>query len=95
MYEELASSDEGLFMDCSVNSLAYTMFNKHTKSTMESIKIIVNDVLTEVNPCENEYLDIISHNVEQDVADNIGNNVQSAEEDGNLDDDKYNATKIK
>lgn len=43
-------------------------------------KVIVNDVKIEVTSYEDEDFDLTSHNVEQGVADNIGN-MQSADED--------------
>lgn len=62
---------------------------------MEFIKVIVNEVQMEVTPHEDEHYDLNDHNVEQVVADNIVNKIQSTEKDGNLYDDKDNDTKRK
>ena len=82
-----------MFLGYSINSRAYIVFKKRTKSLIKSLKLIFNDVQTKVTPYEDEYFDLTSHNVEQGVTDNIGNNVQSVEEDENLDGDKDDATK--
>ena len=71
------------------------MFNKHTKSLIKPLKLNFNDVQTKVTPYEDEYYDLTSHNIEQGVAENIGNNVQSIEAYENLDDDKDSDTKRK
>lgn len=44
VYEDLASSDKGIFLGCSINSRIAKVFNKHTKSSMASIKVLVNGV---------------------------------------------------
>ena len=54
--EDVVSNDESIFMECSVNSRVYTMFNKHTKSTMGFIKVFVNDFKIEV---EDDVKDIL------------------------------------
>lgn len=57
-------------------------------------KVIANDVKIEVTSYEDEDFDFTNHNVEQGVADNIGN-MQSAEDDEHLDYDEDSATKRK
>lgn len=49
---------------------------------MESINFIFTYNNTEVTPHEDKDSDLTSHNIDQGVADNIKNNMQSAEEDG-------------
>ena len=41
-------SDEGIFLGYSTNSRAYRVFNKRTKTVMESINVEVDDVITKV-----------------------------------------------
>ena len=43
-----AKSDEGIFLGYSTTSWAYRVFNKRTKTVMESINVKVNDALTKV-----------------------------------------------
>ena len=40
-----AKSDEGIFFGYSVNSQAYSVFNKRTKMVMESINAIIDDAI--------------------------------------------------
>lgn len=77
--EHVVSSDEDIFMGCSIYSRAHTMFNRHTKSRMEFIKVFVNDFQIEVTPHQDEDSEFTSHNVELIVVDNIRNNLQSVE----------------
>ena len=41
-------SDEGIFLGYSTTSRAYRVFNKRTKTVMESINVKIDDVLTKV-----------------------------------------------
>ena len=43
-----AKSDEGIFLGYSTNSWAYKVFNKRTKTVMESINVEVDDAITKV-----------------------------------------------
>ena len=43
-----AKSDEGIFLRYSTNSRAYGLFNKRTKTVMESINVEVDDAITKV-----------------------------------------------
>ena len=43
-----AKSDEGIFLGYSTTSRAYRVFNKRTKTVMESINVKINDALTKV-----------------------------------------------
>ena len=43
-----AKSDEGIFLGYSTNSRAYRVFNKRTKTVMESINVEVDDAITKV-----------------------------------------------
>ena len=43
-----AKSDEGIFLGYSTTSLAYRIFNKRTKTVMESINVKIDDALTKV-----------------------------------------------
>ena len=43
-----AKSDEGIFLGYSTTSRAYRVFNKRTKTVMESINVKIDDVLTKV-----------------------------------------------
>ena len=43
-----AKSDEGIFLGYSTNSWAYRVFNKRTKTVMESINVEVDDAITKV-----------------------------------------------
>ena len=38
-----AKSDKGVFLDYSINSRAYRVFNLQTKTIMESINVVVDD----------------------------------------------------
>lgn len=73
--KDLTISDKGIFMGCCINIREY-------------IKLIVNNLQIEVTPHKEEDSDLIGHNAEHGVVDNIGNNLQSAKEDENLDDDE-------
>lgn len=73
------------------------MFNTHTHTQYmnESINFIVNGNQTEVNPHEDEDFDLTWYNVNQVVAESIGNNVWYVEEDGYSDDGEDNSTEGK
>ena len=43
-----AKSDEGIFLGYSTTSRAYRVFNKRTKTVMESINVKIDDALTKV-----------------------------------------------
>ena len=43
-----AKSDKGIFLGYSTTSRAYRVFNKRTKTVMESINVKIDDVLTKV-----------------------------------------------
>ena len=43
-----AKSDEGIFLGYSTTNRAYRVFNKRTKTVMESINIKIDDALTKV-----------------------------------------------
>ena len=43
-----AKSDEGIFLGNSVNSRAYRVFNKRTKTVMESINVVIDDAIPEM-----------------------------------------------
>ena len=43
-----AKSDEGIFLGCSTTSWVYRVFNKRTKTVMESINVKIDDALTKV-----------------------------------------------
>ena len=43
-----AKSDEGIFLGYSTTSRAYSVFNKRTKTVMESINVKIDDALTKV-----------------------------------------------
>ena len=40
-----AKSDEGIFLGYSVNSRAYRVYNKRTKTVMESINVVIDDTI--------------------------------------------------
>ena len=42
-----AKNDEGIFLGYSVNSWAYRVFNKRTKTIMESINIVIDDAISD------------------------------------------------
>ena len=42
-----AKSDEGIFLGYSVNSQAYRVYNKRTKTIMESINVVIDDAIPE------------------------------------------------
>ena len=42
-----AKSDEGIFLGYSTNSRAYRVHNKRTKTVMESIKVVIDDTISE------------------------------------------------
>ena len=43
-----AKSDEGVFLGYSTTSQAYRVFNKRTKTVMESINVVIDDAITKV-----------------------------------------------
>ena len=43
-----AKSDEGIFLGYSTRSQAYRVYNKRTKTVMESINVKINDAITKV-----------------------------------------------
>ena len=43
-----AKSDEGIFLGYSTTSWAYRVFNKRTKTVMESINVEIGDAITKV-----------------------------------------------
>ena len=43
-----AKFDEGIFLGYSNNSRAYRVFNKRTKTVMESINVEIDDAITKV-----------------------------------------------
>ena len=43
-----AKSDEGIFLGYSTSSWAYKVYNKRTKTVMESINVKINDAITKV-----------------------------------------------
>ena len=43
-----AKSDKGIFLGYSITSWAYRVFNKRTKTVMESINVEIDDVITKV-----------------------------------------------
>jgi len=43
-----AKNDEGIFLGYSITSRAYRVFNKRTKTVMESINVEIDDVITKV-----------------------------------------------
>ena len=43
-----AKSDEGIFLGHSTTSRAYRVFNKRTKTVMESINVVIDDAITRV-----------------------------------------------
>ena len=43
-----AKSDEGIFLGYSITSLAYRVFNKRTKTVMESINVKIDDTIAKV-----------------------------------------------
>ena len=42
-----AKSDEEIFLGYSTNSQAYRVYNKHTKTVMESINVVIDDTISE------------------------------------------------
>ena len=48
-----AKSDEGIFLGYSTNIRAYRVFNKRTKTVMESINVEVDDAITKVEMVDN------------------------------------------
>ena len=42
-----AKSDEGIFLGYSTNIRAYRVYNKRTKTVMESINIVIDDTISE------------------------------------------------
>ena len=47
-----AKSDEGIFLGYFVNSWEYRVYNKHTKTVMESINVVINDTILEKSVSE-------------------------------------------
>ena len=43
-----AKSDEGIFLSYSTTSRAYRVFNKRTKTVMESINVVIDDSITKI-----------------------------------------------
>ena len=43
-----AKSDEGIFLGYSTTSWAYRVFNKRTKTVMESINVVIDDTITNI-----------------------------------------------
>ncbi|CAI8609311.1 unnamed protein product [Vicia faba] len=64
---DMVSSDEIIFLGCSINRKVHRLFTKGT----QSIGVIVNYVQTKMNPREDEDFDIIGLEVEQVIADKI------------------------
>ena len=44
-----ATSDEGIFLGYSMNSRAYRVYNKRTKTVMELINVVIDDAISEKN----------------------------------------------
>ena len=42
-----AKSDKGIFLGYSTNSRAYRVYNKRTKTVMESINVVIDDTISE------------------------------------------------
>ena len=49
-----AKSDEGIFLGYSTTSWAYSVFNKRTKTVMESINVKIDDAITKVGMVDDE-----------------------------------------
>ena len=64
-------SDEGIFLGYSRNSRAFRVFNKWTRTMMESINVVVDDENSEQLNDEEDILP--TPNVRQDVTDNVCN----------------------
>ena len=45
-----AKSDKGIFLGYSLNSRAYRIFNLHTKTIMESINVVIDDLTDVAGP---------------------------------------------
>lgn len=73
-------SDEGIFLGYSRSSRAYRVFNKHTKTMMESINVVVNDVPDDSKSADNED-DVLpsSTNVRINVGDKVDDIVHEQE----------------
>ena len=41
-----AKSDEGIFLGYSINSQTYRVYNKRTKTVMESINVVIDDTIS-------------------------------------------------
>ena len=41
-----AKSDEGIFLGYSINNRAYRVYNKRTKTMMESINVVIDDTIS-------------------------------------------------
>ena len=65
-----AKSDEGIFLGYSTTSRAYRVFNKRTKTVMESINVKIDNVLTKVEMInDREGLSIKEPDVEVEALD--------------------------
>lgn len=70
-------SDEGIFLGYSRNSRVFRVFNKRTKSMMESINVVVNDSPDDsVSVDDEEESSPISTDVRNDGADNLNDIVE-------------------
>ena len=49
-----AKSDEGIFLGYSITSQVYRVFNKRTKTVMESINVEIDDAITKVEMVDDE-----------------------------------------
>lgn len=57
--EDVVSSNESIFLECSINNMVYIVFNKHIKSMMGFIKVFVNEFQIEVEDVEEGVKDIL------------------------------------
>ena len=65
-----AKSDEGIFLGYSTTNRAYRVFNKRTKTVMESINVKIDNVLTKVEMInDREGLSIKEPDVEVEALD--------------------------
>ena len=49
-----AKSDEGIFLGYSTSSWAYRVYNKRTKTVMESINVEIDDAITKIEMVDDE-----------------------------------------
>ena len=49
-----AKSDEGIFLGYSTTSRAYRVFNKRSKTVMDSINVKIDDAITKVGMVDDE-----------------------------------------